>query len=133
MESFMNRERVVIDTNIIVSALYSPKGMAYSFLIDALDGKYEVVLTESIYSEYLRVLHKPKFSFDEETIEGVLGGLQSHAIWIEVNEQDYPAAMTDLTDVPFYVAARATGARLVTGNIRHYPVEEWRTMLWEMQ
>ena len=35
-------------------------------------------------------------------------------------------------DAPFYVAARCTGALLVTNNIKHYPVTEWRTMIWEL-
>ena len=125
--------RVVIDTNVIVSAIYSPKGDAYDFMRDVLDGKYEVILTESIFNEYIRVLHKDKFGFDEETIDGILTRLQINALWVEVDEEDYPETMTDKTDVPFYVAARSTGAKLITGNIKHYPVEEWRTMLWEMR
>ena len=26
----------------------------------------------------------------------------------------------------------ATRSLLVTGNIKHYPVEEWRAMIWEL-
>ncbi len=31
------------------------------------------------------------------------------------------------------IIARATKSGLVTGNIKHYPIEEMRTMIWELQ
>ena len=71
--------QVVIDTNIIVSALLNSKGACYIFL-------------------------DRQFGFDEE----------------------------DIKDIPFYITAKATKSRLVTGNIKHYPIEEMRTMIWEL-
>lgn len=44
--------RLVIDTNIIVSALLSPDGTAFRFLSDVLDNKYEVIINEEIFREY---------------------------------------------------------------------------------
>lgn len=40
--------------------------------------------------------------------------------------------MPDPKDAPFYITARCTGALLVTKNIKHYPITEWRTMIWEL-
>lgn len=31
------------------------------------------------------------------------------------------------------IIAKATKLRLVTGNIKHYPIEEMRTMIWKLQ
>ena len=31
------------------------------------------------------------------------------------------------------IIAKATKSRLVIGYIKHYPIEEMRTMIWELQ
>ena len=50
--------QVVIDTNIIVSALIKPNGTCYAFLDRVLAGAYDVVVSESILAEYNEVLRK---------------------------------------------------------------------------
>ena len=79
-------------------------------------------------------LYRPHFQFRSEIIVFFLKWFTEHALFVEVNETDYPEdEMTDAKDAPFYVAARCTGALLVTHNIKHYPVTEWRTMIWELK
>ena len=125
--------RVVIDTNDIVSALISTNGAAARFLGDVFDEKYEVILTETMFLEYRGVLSRKKFSIDPDIQDFILGWFLEHAVLVEVDESDYPKGdMPDPKDAPFYVAARCTGALLVTKNIKHYPVTEWRTMIWEL-
>ena len=52
---------------------------------------------------------------------------------VEVNENAYrPDEVLDEKDIPFYATAKATKSRLVTGNVKHYPIEEMRTMIWEL-
>lgn len=43
--------RLVLDTNILVSALLSPDGSAFLFLADVPDGKYIVFISKEIYAE----------------------------------------------------------------------------------
>ena len=50
--------RLVVDTNILVSALLSPDGRAVRLLSDVLDNKYEVNINEEIFQEYDDVLHR---------------------------------------------------------------------------
>lgn len=64
--------QLVIDTNIIVSALLSADSNAFKVLSDALDGKYTVLISEEIFQEYQDVLHREKFGFDEEIISFLL-------------------------------------------------------------
>ena len=126
-------KRVVIDTNVIVAAMLSPTGAAARLMADIFDGKYEVIVTETILHEYDEVMHRPQFHFDEEDIDFVIDWMFNNAVFVEVDEEDYPSnEMPDSKDAVFYVTARATGALLVTGNIKHYPVIEWRTMIWEL-
>lgn len=122
--------QLVIDTNIIVSALLSADSNAFKVLSDALDGKYTVLISEEIFQEYQDVLHREKFGFDEEIISFLLEWFKENAIWIEVSKSNIP--MKDEKDRVFYDLAKSCKARLVTGNIKHYPVDELVTALWEL-
>ena len=122
--------QLVIDTNIIVSALLSADSNAFKVLSDALDGKYTVLISEEIFQEYQDVLHREKFGFDEEIISFLLEWFKENAIWIEVSKSNIP--MKDEKDRVFYDLANLCKARLVTGNIKHYPVDELVTALWEL-
>lgn len=126
--------QVAIDTNIIVSALLNHNGTCYVFLDRVMAGAYDVVVSESIMAEYNEVLRRERFGFDEEDIDFLIDWFYSNALMVEVNEEDYiNEAVLDEKDIPFYVTAKATKSRLVTGNIKHFPVEEMRTMIWELQ
>lgn len=125
--------RVVIDTNIIVAAAVSPSGGCFSFFNRVMAGDYEVFVTKEILAEYDEVLHRDKFQLTEDEIDFFLGWFKRNAQLVEVNENDYTGeGVPDKKDIPFYIAAKATRSRLVTGNIKHYPIEEMRTMLWEV-
>ncbi len=123
--------RIVVDTNIIVSALLSEDGTAFQVLSDVLDGKYEVFVSKEIYDEYDDVLHRDRFGFDEETIQFILEWFCKNAVWIEANKSDVP--MPDEKDRVFYDVARCCKAKLLTGNNKHYPVDELVTSLWELK
>lgn len=126
--------QVVIDTNIIVSALLNPSGACYIFLDRVFAGVYDVVVSEAIIEEYNDVLIRPHFGFEEEDVCFIVDWFRTNALMVEVNEADYSdAALIDKKDIPFYITAKATKSRLVTGNIKHYPVEEMRTMIWELK
>lgn len=122
--------RMVIDTNIIVSALLSPDGAACQVLSDALDGKHEVFVSVEIFQEYADVLHREKFGFDEDIIVYLLDWFRDNAIWVEVTKSDIQ--MPDEKDRVFFDVARCCRARLLTGNIKHYPVDELVTSLEEI-
>ena len=125
--------RIVIDTNILVAAFLNPNGYTAVFMDKVLGNHYEIVVTESILAEYEDVLSRPQFGFPKETVSFLMKWFRQNAYLVEVDENDYPCnEMPDPKDAPFYVAARATKSRLVTGNIKHYPIEEMRTMLWEL-
>lgn len=126
--------QVVIDTNIIVSALLNPKGACYIFLDRVLAGAYDIVASEAIIAEYNEVLRRSQFGFDEGDVDYLVEWFYSNALMVEVSEKDYlEDSMIDEKDIPFYIVAKATKSRLVTGNIKHYPIEEMRTMIWELQ
>ena len=126
--------QIVIDTNIIVSAYLSGNGKCRVFMDQVYAGNYDVVVSQTILSEYKRVLDYPKFGFKDSTKSFVIEWFKDNAIMVEIDENVIISEMEemDITDKPFYLLARATKSLLVIGNIKHYPVEEWRTMLWEL-
>ena len=121
---------VVIDTNIIISALLTPDGRAFRFLVDAMNGKHTVLVSEEIFREYEAVLARSTFDFDRSEIEFVLNWFETDAVWIEVAPSD--TSLPDEDDRCFWDVAKACNARLVTGNLRHYPVDEIITTLSEI-
>lgn len=61
----MGKKRVVLDTNILISAL-GWKGNPRNIFNKAIDGEFELVLSHKQLSELLRVLSYPKFKFSSE-------------------------------------------------------------------
>lgn len=122
--------RVVVDTNILVSALLSPKGAAFQVVSDMLDGKYDVFICTEIFREYEDVLHRDKFGLDTEIIEYLLDWFRDNAVWVEVTESNIP--IPDEKDRVFFDVAKCCKAKLFTGNIKHYPVDELVTALEEI-
>jgi putative PIN family toxin of toxin-antitoxin system len=49
---------VVLDTNVIVSALYSKKGASYQLLRGAISGNLRYALSPLIVLEYEGVIHR---------------------------------------------------------------------------
>ena len=101
------------------------------FYLNVLDNKHEVIINREIFMEYDDVLHRERFGFDEEVISYILDWFRDNAIWIEVTKSQIP--MPDEKDRVFYDAAKCTESKLVTGNNRHYPVDELVTSLWEFE
>jgi putative PIN family toxin of toxin-antitoxin system len=57
--------RVVIDTNILVSGLFTPSGNSTRILSLALNWKLVPLCNVSILEEYRAVLGRPKFAFQQ--------------------------------------------------------------------
>jgi putative PIN family toxin of toxin-antitoxin system len=67
--------RVVIDTNIIVSALLQPLGPPGQVFLRALSGSIQLCITGEVYAEYEEVIRRPRFRRDESVIIASRKGL----------------------------------------------------------
>ena len=63
----------VIDTNILVSALWSRNGTPAKVLSLVLNGRVIPCTDSRIMSEYRTVLERPKFGFSQSEINTLLG------------------------------------------------------------
>jgi putative PIN family toxin of toxin-antitoxin system len=116
--------RVVIDTNIIVSALLQPLGPPAQVFLLAVSGSIQVCITGAVYAEYEEVIRRPRFHRDEITISAARDTIREKGLWVKPTET--VRACTDPDDDIFLECAQAArAAYLVTGNLKHFPVT-WR-------
>ncbi|MDR0381522.1 MAG: putative toxin-antitoxin system toxin component, PIN family [Oscillospiraceae bacterium] len=113
--------RVVLDTNILVSALWSADGKPAGIVREVLTGRLAVCYDHRMMEEYTAVLSRPKFRFAPSDIRDLLSGIKTGGLSVVAPKTE--VAFTDETDRKFYEVAKFCGAVLVTGNRRHYPDE----------
>jgi putative PIN family toxin of toxin-antitoxin system len=111
--------RVVLDTNVVVSALLKPQGREDQVLRLALAGRLLVCVSPQVLAEYGRVLSSPKFKFQPEEVATALRQLEKAGSLFR------PARILEISghesDNRFYECADAAQAAfLVTGNLKHF-------------
>lgn len=112
---------IVLDTNILVSAAWSPGRNAAKILEAVFMRRFTVSYDYRILAEYRRVLNYPEFKFTESTIDAVLEPIIKNGIAVTPTPiKDIPFER-DETDRKFYKVAVFCNAVLVTGNLKHYP------------
>ncbi|MCB0051887.1 MAG: putative toxin-antitoxin system toxin component, PIN family [Caldilinea sp.] len=132
---------VVLDTNVLVSALLSPFQAPARVLDLVLSGEIDAVIDDRIMAEYREVLARPKFDFDMRAVQDLLDYFE-HA-GVAVQATPLTIDLPDPDDCLFVEAAASAEAILVSGNLRHFPpenchgivVESPRAFLerWQMQ
>ena len=115
--------RVVLDTNVIVSAFLTPSGTPSTILQLVLRGDIEVFLNTAILAEYEQVLYRSKFAgiIHKPSVTrffDILSEIGSSAV-----STPGKTVLPDEADRKFYDLAKTVGAVLVTGNKKHYPDE----------
>ena len=110
--------RVVLDTNVVVSAHLNPDGLERAVLNWALDQGFFV--SEPILKEYGDVLRRTKFKIDPGLVTESLGLIRSKATLVSPTRRVRESHDPD--DNQFLECAEAAAADyLVTGNKRHFP------------
>jgi uncharacterized protein len=116
--------RVVLDTNIIVSALLQPNGPPAQIFVLGLSNVLQLCLTGALFAEYEEVLRRPQLARDEKVITGALGSIREKGYWVRAVER--VEACSDPDDNIFLECAQAAEAHyLITGNLKHFP-PSWR-------
>ena len=114
--------RIVLDTNVLVSAILSPNGPPAAVLRALLTERVRLCFDERIVSEYRDVLTRVKFSFDRELVEELIGFLESAGT--PTLAAPLAVDLPDPWDQMFIeIAVSSRADFLVTGNLKHYPEE----------
>ena len=112
----------VIDTNVLVSALFSISGHSNPSIIirKIIDGDITPLYNEEILAEYEEVLNRDKFPFRKADIDWIISTFIDYGISLgrtAVSDEEF----TDKDDIVFYeVALSKEDSFLVTGNIKHF-------------
>jgi putative PIN family toxin of toxin-antitoxin system len=116
--------RVVIDTNVLVSALLTSGGLPEAVFNLAISGEVQWFASEWVLAEYEEVLKRPRFAIDSRKAAAAIARIR--AIVSAVKPAVRVSAASDPNDNKFLECAEAAQAHyFVTGNIRHFP-EIWK-------
>lgn len=112
---------IVLDTNILVSALWSPGRNATDILAAVFARQFTVCYDYRILDEYNRVLHYPKLRFEEWEIESILDPQVKNGISVIAPPVEWVDFGRDEDDKKFYEVAKYCHATLITGNLKRFP------------
>lgn len=110
---------VVIDTNILVSSLWSKNGSPAKILSMVLGGILIPCYDYRILTEYREVLMRPKFCFSESEVDSLLDWIKSYGKSVVATPLNIN--FIDEDDKKFFEVAKFCDAKLITGNLKHYP------------
>lgn len=108
--------RVILDTNVIVS---SALGKALVLIFKKWDeGRFTVIVTSEILSEYFEVLNRPKFRLSQETIDRIARYLYQFSEFV-VPMEKIRLVESDPTDNKFLEAAIAGKVDFIVSGDNH--------------
>lgn len=112
---------VVLDTNILVSAGLT-QGPPAQVVDRVLRRELAMFFCPGVLHEYLDVMRRPKFAkagFPPVWLDRLLG----MAARLPMDPPTWPMPIPDPKDGIFLALAKLSGATLVTGNLKHFPLE----------
>lgn len=119
-------KRVVLDTNIIIS---SALGGALVLVLEKWDaGKFTVIVTTDVVSEYFEVLNRPKFGLKQETIDKIANYIYQFSEFV-VPEEKIRFVEDDPKDDKFLEAAAAGKVDFIVSGDKHLlDLKEFRSI-----
>jgi len=112
--------RIVLDPNVLISALLSPKGPSAEILGAWVAERFELVVSETLLAELDRVLARPKFQrwvSESERLEFVAELARSATV---VADPPAPSSLSpDPADDYLIALAQAAGAAYLVSGDRH--------------
>jgi putative PIN family toxin of toxin-antitoxin system len=112
--------RLVLDTNIIVSAAIKPQGLQRTVLLLAITKPARMYVSAEVVAEYAEVLSRPELAIRKGLRHQLLQLIRSRAHLVKPSRR--LAVTPDPDDNIFLECADAARADyLVTGNQRHFP------------
>lgn len=111
--------RVVLDTNVLVSAVLTANGACARIVDMVADGAFDLYADDRILAEYDSVLHRPELRIAPEDAGVILELIRSIADTVAAIP--LPVHLPDQDDAAFLEVAVASGSILITGNTRYFP------------
>lgn len=120
--------RVVLDTNVLISACLKPGGLEARVVEMAIAEEVQLWATAEVWAEYGAVMARDKFRSVREMSDQMLERMEPHTRWAPPVER--VTAASDEDDNRFLECALSANADfLITGNLRHYPQQYYATRI----
>ena len=116
----MNQRRVILDTNVIVSALRSRRGPAFRLLSLVGTGQFEICLSIPMLFEYEDVLAREKIGISAEAADDVLNYLCHVAMPQEIYFLWRPFLRDPKDDLVLELAVGSQSTEIITYNIKDF-------------
>ena len=116
-------KRVVLDTNVLVSANLTSEGNPAKIVNLVSYSEVRLIYSPEILDEYKRVLAYERLDIPVTAQSKAIEGICKLGELLEPSISTIPLA--DETDRVFYDTAKESGAILVTGNVKHFPNESF--------
>jgi len=111
--------RVVLDTNVVVSAVLTPSGTQAAVLLLALTGRIALYVSPSVLAEYEEVLRRPRLKLRSRQIDSAMAAI--HKVAHPVQPTQAVSVSPHESDNRFLECAEAAEANwLVTGDTKHF-------------
>jgi putative PIN family toxin of toxin-antitoxin system len=116
----MSRPRIVLDTNVLISAALKPQGQQALVVYLVALGAVELFVSSEVLAEYREVFSRPKFAdLDQAAVSRLLSQVESAATMVTTTAR--LSISKHEPDNRFYECAEEAAADyIVTGNLKHF-------------
>lgn len=116
--------QVTIDTNVLFSALYNPKG-ASAFIFDLfVDGRIQLAISVPVFMEYQDVLQRDnileKIGLDLQEMEIILRFIADQALSYDIAYLWRPNLRDEADNMFVECAVRSQSQFLITSNLKDF-------------
>ena len=111
---------VVLDANVVASALWTSNGKAAHIVNQVIAGNLKLCYDYRILAEYRDILARPNFKFSPWQISFLLETFEKDGI--SVIPTPLPQVpFSNESDRVFFEVAKFYNVPLITGNVKHFP------------
>ena len=115
--------KIIFDTNVLVSALLNTNGTPAKILSLILNMKVKIAYDNRILFEYIDVISRENFGFNEEIISGLINFIKDTGEYTSADPLN--TKFSDESDKKFYEVFKTANADyLITGNKKHFPKDK---------
>ena len=114
--------KIVVDTSVVISALIGKIGPSREILRQCLQGKYQPLISNTLFLEYEDVSLRPKIQkqcpLDESEIQELLKAFYSVCVWVPIYYLWRPNLKDEGDNFLIELAVAGNAEIIVTNNIK---------------